>query len=196
MARQICERCYRPQTVCYCSIIKRVDNPFSIRIIQHKLEQFKAKGTARLAELSLDNCDIEIVDPNVESWMLHAQDIVLFPTDDATILTSDYIETADLTNKRFVILDGTWRQANQLMRACQNRHKASFIALGVTDKSLYSDLRKTKKKGAFSTFEAITYLLADLGCQSSQISMLEHTFKHFLDFQLFIQKKNKHDPAI
>ena len=51
----MCAQCARPLTTCYCQLIETKTNAWPVCIIQHVKEAAHAKGTARIAQLSLSN---------------------------------------------------------------------------------------------------------------------------------------------
>nr|MDQ3300003.1 DTW domain-containing protein [Myxococcota bacterium] len=46
-------RCRRPQVVCYCAALPRIDTSTRVVILQHPRERDMAIGTARMASLCL-----------------------------------------------------------------------------------------------------------------------------------------------
>lgn len=53
--RQHCPKCLRAQRACICQCAQPCQSHLSIGILQHPNERLQAKGTARLAALSLNN---------------------------------------------------------------------------------------------------------------------------------------------
>lgn len=51
----ICPTCQKPDSLCVCADLKRIDNRVGLLILQHPQEQDKALGTARLAAAQLGN---------------------------------------------------------------------------------------------------------------------------------------------
>jgi DTW domain-containing protein YfiP len=78
--RPTCHACLRPQTTCICHLIPSVYTDIEVLILQHPLEVFETKGTARLLHLSLSNSQIltgEIFDEAL--FISSKQSILLYP---------------------------------------------------------------------------------------------------------------------
>lgn len=56
--RARCPRCERALVACFCHSIRSLDNALSVLILQHPSEVKHAKGTAKIVELSLNNCQL------------------------------------------------------------------------------------------------------------------------------------------
>ncbi|AWB65934.1 hypothetical protein C2869_05520 [Saccharobesus litoralis] len=231
MSRVICQTCFRPQKACICHLVQVVENSASVRIIQHCKEVTQAKGTAKLAELCLSRCEIEVINPETQFWQLATNQVVLFPADNAIDVEKwwQQVQVAernsptvdgDKRNKvavfhepSIVLLDGTWRQANQLLRACRNLQNVQFIRLCPTiidekasnlrDLSSispaskknsqvhttepatgYARLRKAKRTDSLSTIQAIAACLISSKIDKNAGLELIKIFERFVDFQL------------
>src|SRR5271170_6783253 len=55
-----CPRCLRPESLCVCDAIVRIEHRIGLLILQHPQEQDKELGTARLAALHLENAVFKI----------------------------------------------------------------------------------------------------------------------------------------
>src|SRR6476620_7321249 len=53
--RPRCPHCERALAGCICAWVRPITNVVELLILQHPLERFEAKGTARLLQLSLAN---------------------------------------------------------------------------------------------------------------------------------------------
>ncbi|MFN7134575.1 MAG: DTW domain-containing protein, partial [Myxococcales bacterium] len=56
--RQICARCRRPQSVCYCTHLSPLSSRTRVVFLQHPREGKVAIGTARMAHLALPNSEL------------------------------------------------------------------------------------------------------------------------------------------
>ena len=189
MSRNYCAVCYRPQRACICHLVEPIANAIPLRIIQHSGEVTQAKDTAKLAALCLTCCEIEVVDHQLQQWTLAEHEFILFPDDSATAIEQviEPVLSGDLSMCRqpigFVLLDGTWRQANQLLRACKTNLNDRFVSLGEhLSETEYDILRKTKKNGALSTIEAISEVIR-FNHEASRGQLLT-VFQSFIQFQL------------
>ena len=58
--RLACEFCIRPLKTCICKYVRQVNNRVSLIILQHPLEVFEAKNSARLLSLCLKNSQLHV----------------------------------------------------------------------------------------------------------------------------------------
>ena len=58
MSRTYCPQCSRAQTACICHCVHRVINQTAVLILQHPSETKHTKGTAKLLNLCLSQCQI------------------------------------------------------------------------------------------------------------------------------------------
>src|SRR5258706_12373307 len=56
--REVCYRCRRPKSACFCLHLKRVQTRTRVVFLQHPRERRVPIGTARLAHLSLPNSEL------------------------------------------------------------------------------------------------------------------------------------------
>ena len=56
----ICPTCQKPNSLCVCADLKRINNHISLLILQHPQEQEKALGSARLAAAQLTNAAFRV----------------------------------------------------------------------------------------------------------------------------------------
>ncbi|NTS78806.1 DTW domain-containing protein [Catenovulum sp. SM1970] len=182
LKRPYCDVCARPQKTCICHCVTPVSNQTPIHIIQHPDETKQAKGTAKLASLCLSSSTLSVLSES-KSVALSEVMHVLFPAPNANELSEN--DREEITAQGGLhILDGTWRQANQLIRLLESRSiDIVFHTLSTIDyQSRYRQLRKTKKQGAFSTIEAIYLALSVLDSADVAEPLIE-SFNQFLEFQ-------------
>jgi DTW domain-containing protein YfiP len=108
--RPICDRCRRPDVVCYCRHIHRLPTRTRVLLLQHPRERRVGVGTARMAHLSLPNSVLRVgVDFSADAVVAAAlaapePPCVLYPRPGA-------LDVADLPPDRpvtLIVLDGTW----------------------------------------------------------------------------------------
>src|SRR5687768_13261076 len=56
--RRACLRCRRPESVCYCARVPKLESSTRVVFLQHPRERKVAIGTARMAHLSLPNSEL------------------------------------------------------------------------------------------------------------------------------------------
>ena len=122
-----CIQCNRPMSRCICSFVTHIDNPLPVVILQHLRERHHPKGTAKLAQMCLANCDIiseKDFSLPLKKILDHYQPILLWPATELyqqiTKLPAEAFQTSRSTNttdKRpyaLIAIDGTWKKANKI----------------------------------------------------------------------------------
>lgn len=191
--RQICCHCYRPQSVCICHLVQSVESDIDIVILQHPKEVGHSKGTGWLLNQCLLNAQLQVVEMaeqrnTIKPWSVQLGDAILFPAPDA-------LDIAQLSNtqhaavKRIILLDGTWRQAQQILRGCQNIEQAISLSLQPSQISQYHALRKAKREGALSTMEAAALTLAHFQPDNTVTRLLLDRLDAFIQFQIALSGK-------
>ena len=59
--RPTCYRCFRPQPMCLCAVVKPVANRCRVTVLQHPNERLHPFGTARFVRLGLENASTSIM---------------------------------------------------------------------------------------------------------------------------------------
>ena len=167
--RATCDQCMRPSTACYCHTITQINNKTPIFILQDKLESKHPIGTARIAQLTLSQCEIIEIE-NIEYWTQIVQQInpvLLFPASNAMALSA----TNASNDRPLLLLDSTWPKARRMLH--------EHAILKTLDKALIHPqaaprytIRKSPTPGGYSTIEAIAYALHELEAQSTPLLML------------------------
>ena len=181
--RHRCYVCYRPAATCFCHVIPSIANRTHILILQHVKERFHAFNTARIVKHALQNSML-IVDKTATlattALPLHANTGVLFPGDDARLLSD---VPPDERPEQLVILDGTWHHAKTLMRAIPTLSKLPRYRLEPASPSNYR-IRKEPTKMAVSTFEATVEALRALEPETEGLYQLVGAFDYMIDTQV------------
>lgn len=166
MKRQTCEACQRPLSGCYCSRIQRAHNQWPIRILQDRRESKHAIGTARIAALSLDNCDLCVVNAAApESDIILSatrpglntsagDPVLIYPGPDALPIEA----LVDGPIRPLVFLDASWRRSRLMLHTCPSVASLQRYSLGIDTPSRYR-IRSASEPGALSTLEAIVMTL-------------------------------------
>jgi len=157
----------RPLKVCYCHTIQRVDNRWPIHILQHPTESKHAIGTARIASLSLNQCQLQVGESFDEEALelLFAtglstempQPVLVYPGEHS----QELLELNPLEPQPLIFLDASWRKSRRMLLespALMQLPKVSFQPKAV---SRYR-IRKEPGEYALSTLEAIVYALTVL----------------------------------
>ncbi len=200
MTRPICPRCERPERACLCHWIRPTHNQVSLLILQHPEEEHRAKNTARLLALSLQNCQREVgeqwSDARLHKLLGQAQEsILLYPdTDDLPAPhyfgSTDRPETGSPAPRRrqLVVLDATWRKSRKMLYLNAPLHALPRLALADSPDSRYR-IRRAPKPGQLSTLEACCYALAHLEGERVDYAPLLDAFDGFNEQQLAFRPK-------
>ena len=170
-----CPACQKEQTLCVCTSIEPRKFRTAVLILQHPQEPDKQLGTARIANLSLENSSLKVglswrnlehalgVPANPKEWaVLYLGSAKVSATSlDQTLVAVDKkgVALADQATlkrlKGLVILDGTWSQAKALWWRNAWLLKLQRAVLIPPSKSLYGNLRKEPRPDSLSTIESI-----------------------------------------
>jgi DTW domain-containing protein YfiP len=160
--RQICSRCNSPVNRCLCHTITAIDNHWPIHILQHSNESNHALGTAKIAQLSLSQCEVNISKITAEheryiETMLSAKPILVFPSGSSSALESINTDNA----RPLIFLDATWRKAKRLYLESELLQSLPTVHLQATSLPAYK-IRKSPNPKALSSIEAIAEALSTL----------------------------------
>jgi len=171
-----------PQRSCLCHWIRATENTLPLLILQHPQERTHPKGSARLLGLSLRHCRIEVgeaFDPAaLQTWISApapgstrpVQALLLYPAAEPVPCQTDppqpqpqapATKLVDPAGWRLVLLDGTWRQSRQLLRANPLLQRLPRWPLPQPAPSRYA-IRKAQRPDQRSTLEAACAALAAL----------------------------------
>ena len=176
----------RPKINCICHLISSVNTDIEVLILQHPLEVFETKGTARLLHLSLPNSRIvigEVFDDNI--FFSTKNTLLLYPTtpeDHSLGITAppvlDTTWLNDLNHIRLIIIDGTWRKSRKIL--CKNPYLQTLPRLVLKDlpTGQYT-IRKARKPHQLSTLEAASAALAQLEGDIIKYARLNQAFSAF-----------------
>lgn len=179
--RAVCATCQRPERVCLCQWIESVKNRVEVGILQHPTEVMQIKGTAKIAELSLQNCHVWVGEDFTDEaalhcWLESGEVLLLYPEVEALKKSNQdsskksnelnyYVERVraeySAESIKLLILDGTWRKTYKMMMQNPFLHSLKRLQLNPQTPSLYQ-IRKQKDSGALSTIEAIYLALSQL----------------------------------
>lgn len=145
----------------------------SLLILQHPAEQRQAKGSARLLQLGLERCRIEVGEhfdvTALADWLAAptpagpAHCLLLYPDDARGPVTAD-LPVGRLPRPaawRLVLLDGTWRQTRRMLRAHPLLQALPRWPLPSPPPSRYA-IRKAQRPEQRSTLEAACLALGVL----------------------------------
>ena len=181
MKRTICSKCQRPIKVCYCHTVKPIDNRWPVHIFQHVEESKHPLGTARIAELSLSSCEMQVGNV-VTSAMVQAigrEPVLVYPGNESVAL-SDVIDDGPRT---LVFLDASWRKSRRMLHESEPLGALQKVSIDSNDDSRYL-IRKSPGKGYLSTLEAIVSALGLIEGDSEKFSPLLKTMDYMIERQI------------
>lgn len=152
-------------------------------LLQHPLEVAQAKGSARLLQLSLGACQLEVGErfdaASLRAW-LGAGAVLLYPTTAVMPLPPSTGVTAASSPApaRLVVLDGTWRKTLKMLHLnplLQALPRCPFPAGAVLPPSRYA-IRKAQRPEHRSTLEATCLALGLLEGRPAHYAPLLQAF--------------------
>jgi DTW domain-containing protein YfiP len=196
-----CPRCHKPQALCVCAGIARIDNTVSLLILQHPQEQDRELGTARLTALHFANALLKVglswpsltkilgrpTDP--QRWAIlylgSVRAAALLPGRDIVVVNKngnalDHQDSALRGIEGIILLDGTWSQAKALWWRNAWMLKCKRVVLGPKRPSRYGKLRREPRADGLATIEAAAMLLARLERKPEIESTLSASFERLL----------------
>ena len=189
--RSVCATCGRPSVVCLCAYVTRLETRTRVVILQHPRERNVPIGTARLAELGLPR-SMRLVgvdfasSPELERALSdpEAPAIVLFPGPDAKALT----ELEPGARRTLVVLDGTWSQAEKIMKTNPRLRALERYQLSPSEPSRYR-IRRAPAFECISTVEAIAQALTLLEGPGTDVRPLLAPFDALVGQQLAFKRE-------
>ncbi len=192
--REVCARCRRPVSVCYCAHVRPLETRTRIVLLQHPRERDVPIGTARMASLCLPNAELHVgvhwrgstalaralSDPERPAALLYpgpgAVDVVAHPP--ATPVT-------------LVVVDGTWSQTRKVVR--ENPELAALPRYAFTPPSPSEyRIRKEPDEAYVSTIEALVHVLGALEGDPERCQALLLPFRAMVEAQLACAKSLHH----
>ena len=186
-----CVRCRLPVKLCVCDGFRPVPTECRIRVLIHPIEARRPSNTGHLARWLLPSATVELAGegrrrarpeatgarrlaglgsgPPVPAGAGDGPVVVLFPRDDAEVLTSALRDPGPVT---LVVPDAPWRQARQMARLWPGLRELPAVRLPDGPPGRFR-LRKTRLgPGAFGTLEGIARALGILECQWVEDTLL------------------------
>jgi DTW domain-containing protein YfiP len=196
-----CPHCRKPQALCVCEGIARIDNKVSLLILQHPQEQDRELGTARLTALHFKDALLKIglswpsltkilgrpTEP--QRWAIlylgSAKAAAILPDREIVVVNKkgnavDHQDSALREIEGIILLDGTWSQAKALWWRNAWMLKCKRVVLGPKRPSRYGKLRREPRSDGLSTIEAAAMLLSRLERKPEIETALHASFERLL----------------
>jgi DTW domain-containing protein YfiP len=163
--------------VCYCHTINKVANSWPIHIFQHTQEAKHALNTARIAQLSLENC--ELFEVNEVSEAFSADTLLIYPGNDSLPLE----EMSLTTTRPLIFLDGSWRKTKRMLLESTSLQSLQKVSIRPDFCSRYR-IRKSPFSDGISTLEAIVSVLHYLDGDKNNYSSLLTSMDYMIEKQI------------
>lgn len=185
MTREYCAQCKKVINACYCDKLHHYSIDSHIIILQHPTETTHTLGTARIAKLSLDNCEIITGedfqnDKRLISICKRDDTYLVFPTLDEQNKKIS-LKNNSTKPKTLIFLDGTWKKAKKILFSNPFLEDIPRLVLNPEKQSLYT-LRKAPKENYISTLEAIVESIYEV--ENKDISLTLETLRYIEKFQI------------
>jgi DTW domain-containing protein YfiP len=181
--RERCYQCFRPISLCFCEAIPWIDNRTSVLILQHVGERFHPFNTARIVKKALRKCQL-IADHNQRLGMHHlpiqTNAGLLYPRANAPALTE--LQAGEQPSQ-LVIIDGTWHQAQTIVRDVPQLRDLPCYRLTPPSPGQYR-IRREPDAQSLSTLEATVAALQALEPETVGLDQLLSAFNQMVESQL------------
>lgn len=193
--RATCQRCRRPESVCYCAHLCSIPTTTRIAFLQHPRERNVAIGTAWMASLCLPSSELHVgVEWSGSTALRRALSdpdhpaALLYPGD-RSVDVSVSPPSGPIT---LVVIDGTWSQTKKMLRLNPELAALPRYSFVPSAKSEYR-IRKEPDDAFVSTIEALVNVLGAIEGEPSRFEALLTPFRAMVDAQIAHQRTN-HTP--
>lgn len=164
-----CPRCSLPPRHCVCDVLPPVETQLHVHVLIHRHEHSKPSSTGKLVARTVTGAACHVyqranrfhpaagfpanaIAAGEELWVLHPSGEALPPTCPVDAISRLHV----------LLLDGTWRQAGEMLRACEGVGRPVRLPDVATEPSRYW-LRDQPEPGHLSTAEALMGVLRATG---------------------------------
>jgi len=192
--RPTCLRCLRPKPFCVCRTLAPAASRTRVVILQHPREARLAICSAWLTRLALANAEIHRgvrFDP--EGALAQARvpgAALLYPGDGAAPAG----ERADDPPPVLFVVDGTWTQAEKMLRKNPALASLPRLAVDAGRPSGYGALRREPGPVHLSTLEAVALALGALERDPGRFAPMIEAFHRQVELQLGCARAERRRP--
>jgi DTW domain-containing protein YfiP len=181
--RATCYRCLRPTAFCVCAELHPVPSTTRVVLLQHPREARLAICSAWLTRLALENAELHrgVVfedHPRVRELARAHGTALLFPGP-GSIPAGEAPRPETL-----VVIDGTWLQADRMLRDNPSLAALPRIGLAPARESGYAGLRREPAPGHLPTIEAVALALGALEGDPARFEPMAEAFRRAVALQL------------
>ncbi len=193
--RPTCLRCLRPAAFCFCEEMPPVEVRTRVVLLQHPREARLAICSAWMTRIALRNSEIHrgvrFADhARVREVVASPGAALLYPGEGAAPAAS----LAAHPPAVLVVLDGTWHQAERMLR--DNPALAALPRVSVTPDrpSGYGALRREPSPHCLSTLEAVALALGALEGRAERFEPMREAFRRIVERQLACSRDGRRNP--
>ena len=171
MSREMCYRCFWPQSLCWCQSITAMPSRTRFVFLMHPKEFKQEKaGTGRLTHLCLARSEIHMgvefdAHESVQALIQDPRNLAMlvYPSAGARNLSRGDLQPADLGDRQLVVflLDATWALAKKMLRLSPSLQRLPRLMFTPSAPSRYV-IKQQPVEGCLSTLEATHELLLAL----------------------------------
>ena len=181
--REVCLRCRRPRTVCWCAAVTQVPSQTRVVFIQHPREAKVPISTCRMAHLSLPNSELHVGltavgNRSLEALCAQPGVAVLFPSESATD-----VDALTPPPQTLVVVDGTWSNAKKVVEKCPLLSKLPRLKFFPDQPGNYR-IRKEPEAHCLATIEATAFVLGRLEKAPARFTPILTAFDAMVEKQL------------
>lgn len=182
-----CPRCSLPPRWCVCDALPQVETRLAVHVLIHRAEQRKPSSTGRLVAravaaaachvfqretrfLSAMGFPADAVEPGRELWILH-------PGGDQLPVSPAARDGAHGFHQHVLLLDGTWRQAGEMLRTVEKLGRCVRLPDASIEPSRYW-LRDQPAPMQLSTAEALMGVFRGAGEHEAERRLRLHFELH------------------
>lgn len=185
--REVCYECYRPQSSCICSHITTLNTKAHFVLLMHGKEFRKTKnGTGHMTHKSLANSSLFVGVDFTHHTKLNAlltnpqyQPFILYPSNEATNLSTSALPLEKSKIPLFIVIDSTWACSKAILKRSKNLHNLPTISFTTPSPSLFT-IKAQPEEYCLSTIETTQTILSLLNDQKLE-RLTQHELDHFLD---------------
>ncbi|EHI99655.1 DTW domain containing protein [Clostridium sp. DL-VIII] len=181
-----CNKCGLPIVNCICNIAPKIRTKAKILILSTEREFNRPSNTARLLKLMNTNSTELILwertsTPKKLIEYINSEEYetyILFPVENDNLSEKKFEYRSSEKTPAFIILDGTWKEAEKIFRKSYYLKNLPQISLKPIYKSEYT-LRKGASEGELCTIEAAIEVLK-LNQEFENAQLIKDAFNLFL----------------
>jgi hypothetical protein len=193
--RPTCLRCLRPAAFCLCEALPPVETRTRVVLLQHPREARLAICSAWLTRLALGNSEIHRGvrfgdHPRVREVAGAPGAALLYPGAGAVPAGSLAARPPEV----LVVLDGTWHQADRMLRDNPPLAALPRVSVVAERPSGYGELRREPSPECLSTLEAVALALEAIEGAPGRFEPMREAFRRMVDRQLACARDARRNP--